>query len=168
MTDRYEAQVALTQGVALKDANGDPDPQRGTDGTAHVTERVTSGTLGFGLAQNREDVAPTTGIKTMMFPDGTGPTTINVGLASVTNVLATPDWGRTEVAYFVINASSDQHAANELTTPPSIDSSTERYTIYDILVKPAGQDISSVTPIDRIDYKMSALAATAIITIGGA
>ena len=36
MTDRFLAQVALTQGVALKDANGDPDPQTGTDGAADV------------------------------------------------------------------------------------------------------------------------------------
>ena len=144
------------------------DPKTGqifTDYAGNVTERVTSGSLGFGIAQNRVDTGITTTRRTMTFPDGTGPTTINIRLDSSTNVVATPD---TEFAYVVINASSDQHADNELVVPPSRDSTTERYTIYDILVKPDGLEISSITPIDRVDYLMSALAGTAVLTVDGA
>ena len=36
MADRFTEQVRLTQGVALKDSNGDPQPQLGTGGAAHV------------------------------------------------------------------------------------------------------------------------------------
>ena len=36
MTDRYKAQVSLSRGMVLKDSNGDPMPQQGTGGAAHV------------------------------------------------------------------------------------------------------------------------------------
>ena len=114
---------------------------------------------GFGIAQNRLDTGITTTRRKMTFPAGTGPTKMIVRFDSTTD---------TELAFVVINAISDQHADNELVAPPSQDSNTERYTVFDVSLQPDGLEISSVTPIDRIDYLTSALAGSAILYVEGA
>ena len=108
MADRYETQVSLTQGTVLKDANGDPDPQRGTDGAGHVRSQTTGTYISKQTltlsATSQALTVPATATSVLIQVHGgtvTDPTYINLG-------------GTATTADFVLHNVDDAYSNSEI------------------------------------------------------